>query len=149
MYRKEEPFKVAGYDINSIELYFMQPVENGTVNHDPESAKFYMAEYEIANNVDRVSVFDDLTGKLTNLYGDVFYEIEDGQVVRTWKDSEGNTVSLMRYGTEWENLDSITIIYMSATAMDDIQNLEKALYDEQYITDSNARQENADNYDGL
>ena len=140
---------VAGYDIEKVSLYFMQPVENNTINHDKEAAEFYMATYRITDNVDRVSVYEDFSTKLTNLYGDLFYELNEGQVVRIWKDPEGNSVTLIRYSEEWENLDDITIVYMAGKTMTNIQALNSALYDEQYLTDSSKREENSNNYEGL
>lgn len=146
----EGELTVAGYDVSQTDLYFMQPVnEDGTVDHTPENAYFYMAKYYIDDNLDRISNYDDLTDKLNNLYGDYLYELFDSEVIRMWTDESNNAVVLVRHDTSWEYLDEIEIIYMSGTAMDDIQSLNTALYNEQTILDGNQRQENSNNVDGL
>lgn len=146
---KEKP-KVAGYEVSYIDLYFMKHVNmDGSINHDKNKAEFYMGTYTISDCVDRIEVFDDLTEKLTSLYGPINYEQFDGQVARIWKDEFGNCVALVRHDTEWENLDDVEIIYMSGSAMNDIQILDNALYNETINENNQNRIDNADNTDGL
>ena len=145
----EGELTVAGYDISETDLYFMQPVnEDGSVDHTPENAYLYMAQYTIENSLDVISDFNDLTEKLNNLYGDYSYELFDSQVIRMWTDENNNSVSLVRYDSSYE-INCIEIVYTSGTAMDDIQNLDTALYNEQTVIDNNQRQENSNNVDGL
>ena len=143
---------VAGYESGYTHLFFMQPVnKDGTVDHDPLNAKFYMGTYTIFDNIDRVSVFNDLSKKLSSLYGDCYYEKynENTGMIRVWKDDNNNIVVLEASGLKYESLDSIDICYMSGTAMKDLQILDEALYNESCEIDIQIRADNSDNTDGL
>ena len=149
-YNSKENIKVAGYPVSSIYLYFMKPVNiDGTINHNKNEAIFYMGRYIISDCIDRVEVFDDLTEKLTSLYGPISYEQFDGQVARIWKDEFSNCVALIRHDTKYENLNDIEIVYMSGSAMNDMQILDNALYNETINENNQNRIDNADNTDGL
>lgn len=145
-----DDIKVAGYEISNMNLYFMKTVsEDGTINHNKSKAIFYMGTYEIDDCVDRIEVFDDLTEKLTSLYGPISYEQFNNIIARIWKDEFGNCVALIRYDTSYDSFDEVKIVYMSGSAMNDIQILDNALYNETINENNQSRLDNADNTDGL
>ena len=59
---------VAGHECNPF-LYFVYPVENGSPVLNEGEATFYAGEYEFQGG-DAREMFDDLTQKLTELYGE-------------------------------------------------------------------------------
>lgn len=71
--------KVAGYKVNSLQLYFYwNPDKGPTKNFSAKDAcYFYMAKYEF-NVTDNQSAYADLVTKLKKLYGNTPYEGEDG-----------------------------------------------------------------------
>lgn len=63
--------KVAGYDINYVELFFVYtPNSEGKIDHKIENTSFYLARYSIIPK-DYEAAMTDLKSKLTNLYGTV------------------------------------------------------------------------------
>ena len=60
--------EVAGHECNP-NLYFVYPVENGSPVLNEGEATFYAGEYEFQGG-DTRETFDDLTQKLTELYGE-------------------------------------------------------------------------------
>lgn len=60
--------EIAGYWCNP-SLYFVYPVENGSSVINEAEATFYAGEYEFQDG-DAKAIFDDLSRKLTQLYGE-------------------------------------------------------------------------------
>lgn len=91
--------EVAGYQTEDVELRFVYvPDENGDLVKDKEHTALYFAYYTI-EPADRVAAYEDLTAKLTSLYGDAGYsnngDVAQGEsTVTTWYGAEGTMVSL-------------------------------------------------------
>lgn len=90
--------EVAGYQTVDVELHFVYlPDENGELAKDEEHTALYHAYYTI-EPADRVAAYEDLTQKLTSLYGDADYSrgdiTQDKDSVTAWYGAEGTMVSL-------------------------------------------------------
>lgn len=88
---------VAGYRIDSLELYFMWNEEAGYTTEYKESGatQFYMAKYEF-DVEDYESCYNDLVGKLKSIYGENSYSDSTG-----WTDSS--------FYTLWVNQDGALV----------------------------------------
>ena len=97
---KSEISDVAGYGLLDVNLFFvMIPEADGTFSGSWDSWQLYAAQYELSNkmldpDVEGIDVQEDLTGKLSALYGD--YEEEEGSYggCRIWRGAEGTWVAL-------------------------------------------------------
>lgn len=65
----EDGPSVAGYNIGSIQAYFYSPIEGNIVNMDKKAAKLYLAQYNLSI-LDYDTAFDELSSKLSKLYGE-------------------------------------------------------------------------------
>lgn len=92
--------KVAGYQVNSIGLKFVYLTDdNGILVRDAEHSALITATYTF-KVTDKKAVFDDLTDKLTSLYGEIDESYQDGysivNTINIWYGSEG-TLVVLRY----------------------------------------------------
>lgn len=92
--------KVAGYSVDEIRFFFIYtPDEDGSLSDDKASAVLCFAEYDLDFGKDKVSydaAFEDLTNKLTRLYGDIDSEPTSAAygTKAVWRGGEGTLVSL-------------------------------------------------------
>ena len=88
--------EAAGYELDGAYLYFVkEPDKNGNVvSADAARLKLIYGEYVVKTMGS--GVFDDITAKLTSLYGDVdfTYETEEGN----WKGKKAKRTSNVWYG---------------------------------------------------
>ena len=87
---------VAGYSMNYIKSYFLyEPDENGMLVRDHEHGRFCAAFYSLKFNDDEstAAAWDDLTAKLTRLYGDVD-ETASEKKINVWRGADGTMVVL-------------------------------------------------------
>ena len=90
--------EVAGYKTEAVILQFVYvPDENGALVEDKEHTALYHAYYTI-EPADRAGAYEDLTNKLSSLYGGIDLSSgdfhEDENCVRVWFGGEGTIVSL-------------------------------------------------------
>lgn len=95
-----EGVKVAGYDVKNIYMYFLYEVgEDGLLKKDTDNTSFVYAYYLIEPK-DSEAVFNDLTAKLTSIYGDVDITKSDSSIISYWQNAwngaDGTVVSLVR-----------------------------------------------------
>lgn len=108
-----EGFKVAGFDLEDIQMYFAYPVdENGSVDKNFDNGKLCIAEYELT--VEKQNTEDacmDLKNKLSHMYGDseIFIDVL-GKEMNVWHGAEGSVVTLRR-GYYGNSHNSLRIIY--------------------------------------
>lgn len=92
-------FKVAGYEVDEVEMLFTYlPGDDGILIKDNEHTALIYAEYKLEPK-DSKAAFEDLTTKLTSIYGDVDASQEDGFLIdyhqNMWYGAEGTKVSLV------------------------------------------------------
>lgn len=138
--------KVAGYDIDDLYMYFVYvPGDDGLLIRDEDHTALIYAYYKI-NPKDLTAAYEDLTAKLTKLYGDVdgtqsdSFLITDNQ--NLWNGAEGTMVSLVSRDYESTGTKEIYIKYGFSGAEALMQKAYDAIALEESI---NA----ADNTDGL
>lgn len=66
---------VAGHNTTAT-LWYVYPVENGTVNYSEKDAVFYAGQYEFHNG-NMKEIFKDLQQKLVKVYGEAYYVGDD------------------------------------------------------------------------
>ncbi len=93
---KMNGMKVAGYELESMYLYFagMSDDSGYLVTDETHSALLYTSYTFNVNNTD--AVYEDLLGKLTSLYGNARMTGEDGRF-NLWYGADGTMVSLCQY----------------------------------------------------
>ena len=137
---------VAGYPIESLYMYFIYtPGEEGMLIKDTEHTKLVYAYYKIKPK-DLEAAYDDLTTKLTSLYGDVdetdhsTFLIDDNQ--NLWYGANGTMVSVVSRDYNTTSTKELYIKYGFAGGDD----LMKASYDALVLEESKKA---ANNTDGL
>ena len=139
-----ENFKVAGYEVDYIQLRFAYvPSSNGLITDNTNDTALYYAEYRL-NCYDSESAFDDIKSKLDDLYGDVsvksYPEYVYTESYNTWYGANGTMVTLKsKYSSSGKE---IYIMYGFSGADDLLNKAYESLMLKEKI-DSN------DNYEGL
>lgn len=128
--------KVAGYDIDEIDLYFAYvPDETGFINAENPDTSFYAASYHLIFN-DLNGACNDLTEKLSSLYGDYDNQESEEQWTKTkteWTYWNGanDTAVVLKKEDNTENVfdlkDAITIIYVWYKGDELLQNASDAI----------------------
>lgn len=81
---------VAGYTVPEITVDYVYPVLDGKLLRDDDLAVICSGRYVIENVGDVHAVMEDLTAKLSSLYGSFTQSIHG----RRWTDAYGNTITL-------------------------------------------------------
>lgn len=147
---------VAGYNAD-LTLSFMYPIESGKINYNTASAQFYKAQYSITDIEDYESAYADIVNKLSQLYGNpqnksFFNSIADRNSPEgsVWTAADGSVVwAAMFYNTYSKKTDTLWITYAAANTEDMFAALEAQMLKEASDAEAIARDENANNFDGL
>ncbi len=131
---------VAGYPLRYAELNYVYPVIDGLMLRDEDLAVLYLAEYDIWDVGDTNAVVEDLTTKLSKLYGNYVTGDRD---TRTWTDKSNNSIELRGSGSR------VYLLYSSAQAEELLGYGRQAVQDERREQEELLRIQNQDNTDGL
>lgn len=141
--------KVAGYEIPITYIHYIYPVTDKKISHDDEQAQMYLIWYPFKSNdfADHVGIHDDLSEKLTGLYGKGKVDKTNAKyyTTTTWKDEKGNTILLLINADK----NYTSLAYMAAGADKKLDEMKQALKDEAIELEKQQREENANNTDGL
>lgn len=140
-----EGLSVAGYDIEDTYACYIYPIDNGAIVRDESLAEFYMAWYDFIGYADQQAIHDDLTQKLTSLYGDGAIEHHTFFDTTTWTDMQGNFIRLLY------NPDSqyVVLVYMAGDAERRLDEMQEAQRNEAIANEAQEREENISNTSGL
>ena len=106
--------KVGGYPVKDAGMFFAHTMdESGRLLEENESAKFYMGFYmiEVKGKSGQDAAWDDLTQKLSSLYGECDQEVSPWNTYRVWDGAEGTMVSLEKVASHNGEKYSIIIRY--------------------------------------
>lgn len=131
---------LAGYSLEYAEVNYVYPVVDGMLIRDDSSAILYLAEYDIWDVGDTNAVVEDLTTKLSGLYGTYSSGSSDK---RTWTDENGNYIELSYSSSR------VYLIYSSAQAEELLGRAGQAIQDERREQEELLRIQNQNNADGL
>ena len=138
---------VAGYTPSATYACFVYPIKKGTIIHDEEQAEFYFGWYafESRDFANHQGIYNDLSQKLTGLYGKGKSATSKYNTTTTWKDKEGNQIRLFIN----DDKDYVTLAYMAHDADKRLDAMKKALADEAKAAEDEARKNNKNNNKGL
>lgn len=131
---------IAGYPAYTAEFNYVYPVMDGEMLRDDNLAILYLGEYQFWDLGDVSAVMEDLTTKLSGLYG--AYAIANGGR-RTWTDAQGNSIELSYAGSR------VYLLYISAQAEADLGAAKAVLAAERAEQEELLRIQNQNNTDGL
>ncbi len=110
--------EIAGYKTSAVNYYAVLSVNNGELVTDLQKDKFYTGQYVFDNPDDINAMFDDLKGKLTELYGEadetkepVETPAEDKHVFWYGAGETGVALSIRCADENGAELNQITITY--------------------------------------
>lgn len=110
--------EIAGYKTSAVNYYAVLSVNNGELVTDLREDKFYTGQYVFDNPDDINAMFDDLKGKLMELYGEadetkepVETPAEDKHVFWYGADETGVALSIKCADENGAELNQITITY--------------------------------------
>jgi hypothetical protein len=141
---------VGGYAPSYSYAYYIYPVlPDGSLNKSDESAQLYLGLYDYEGgdfeNID--AVFDDLSTKLSSLYGECSENNDDDYKRKMWTDSDGNKVILInRISNKYPR---VKLLYESGRADELLTDVEEAINKENAAAQESERLANASNTDGL
>lgn len=120
-----DDFKVAGYDVNYIYLYFVTKFEGDKADFDNCTDSLYGGEY-FFDCVDYETASKDLQEKLTGLYGEISETVKsDDKTIHIWNGANGTCCGLI------EDLESsynqLVLAYCSKTGDSDIDTADHLL----------------------
>ena len=130
---------VAGYAVPEITVDYVYPVLDGRLLRDNNLAVICAGRYVIKDVGDVHAVMEDLTAKLSSLYGSFTQSIHG----RRWTDVRGNTITLDAGDT------SVYLLYYPACRDDLLNAAEQAIADERAAQEELLRIQNQNNTDGL
>lgn len=160
----EDGPSVAGYSISSVQAYFHSPIKDGTVNLEKKAAGLYLAQYTL-NVIDFDTAFDELSSKLTKLYGepirrdgktsalinenDVFFTTCD--TIRLYYYGDNNSVVVMEKAVNEGKGIALVIIYGQMGFDEHIAKCDKTIKQEKYQERLNKEQDTdrSENFSGL
>ena len=97
-----EGMSVAGYEVVFLMVSYLYPLIDGQILKDTNLGEFYTGAYELSvpESSSEQEMYDDLTRKLSYLYGDYVTgepdpSFSDGSLARIWTDSNGNRILLL------------------------------------------------------
>ena len=110
-------FDVAGYKTSNVELMFAYTVIDGVITHEESDSKMYGARYEF-EPADAKAVADDLTAKLSSLYGDIDETGRDDGLFYNyewwiWKGANNTAVALTYKDDKDSEKDEVWISYFT------------------------------------
>ncbi len=135
-----EDWTLAGYPIEYAEVNYIYPVVDGVMLRNDDIAILYLAEYDIWDIGDTNAVVEDLTNKLSKLYGSYTTGIRD---TRTWTDISNNMIELSYSSSR------VYLIYSSAQAEELLGYGRQAIQDERKEQEELLRIQNQNNTNGL
>ena len=135
---------VAGY-IADAEVYYMYPIKNGKVDRSLEGAQMYVAYYVFEDMADLPAVYDDLSIKLTSLYGEGTPKSNGYYNGIYWQDSHGNMAWLL---IENDN-SAVRLGYAAGDHIARLGTLRDQIRSETIAAEDESRQDNAGNTSGL
>lgn len=130
---------VAGYAVPEITVDYVYPVLDGRILRDDDLAVICSGRYVIEDVGDIHAVMEDLTAKLSSLYGSFTQSIHG----RRWTDAEGNTITLDHGDT------SIYLLYYPSYRDALLEAATQAIADERAEQEELLRIQNSNNTDGL
>jgi len=148
---------VAGYTAD-LDLSFMYSIdENDGVDYDAKKAQFYMAQYDIQDVEDIEGAFDDISSKLTELYGESedksYYNSFDEKTSpkgKVWTASDGSLVwAGIYYNSYDEKYSTLWIVYAAPNTDGMLTELANRITQEAINHEAEQREENASNTGGL
>ena len=131
---------VAGYPVPTATLGFVYPVLEGKLLRDDSLAVMCSGMYEIQNIGDVNAVMDDLTTKLSALYGSYTHGSFN---TRVWTDANGHSITL------WPTDTSVYLLYYHADRDALMNAAVQAIADERAEQEELLRIQNQNNTDGL
>lgn len=132
------PLTVAGYTAKKTKVSYVYPVIDGVMLRDNDRAILFFAGYEIMDDTnDANAIFEDLTEKLSKLYGE--YVANDKDKSRIWTDALNNSVQLELFGN------SVMVNYTYGMAEELVAEAQKARDEER----AEQLEETKNNVDGL
>ena len=140
--------KIAGYEIPTTYIYYVYPIENKKIIHEDDQALMYLIWYPFTNSAfaDQIGIHDDLSAKLTSLYGKGKVDKSSKYyTITTWKDKKGNTILLLIN----DDKDYTSLAYMASDAEKMLDTMKQALKDEAIELEKQQREQNSNNTDGL
>lgn len=135
---------VAGY-VADVDVYYMYPIKNGKVDRNLESSQMYTAYYVFEDMADLPAVYDDLSVKLTSLYGEGTPKSNGYYNSIYWQDSQGNMAWLL---IESDNTE-VRLGYAAGDHITRLGKLRDQIRDETIAAEDESRQNNAGNTSGL
>ncbi len=130
---------VAGYAVPQITLDYVYPVLDGKILRDDSLAVICSGRYVIEDVGDIHAVMDDLTAKLSTLYGSYTQSIHG----RLWTDIKGNTITLQGGDT------SVYLLYYPSYRDALLEAAAQAIAAERAEQEELLRIQNQNNTDGL
>ena len=130
---------VAGYAVPQITLDYVYPVLDGKILRDDSLAVICSGRYVIEDVGDMHAVMDDLTAKLSTLYGSYTQSIHG----RLWTDIKGNTITLQGGDT------SVYLLYYPSYRDALLEAAAQAIAAERAEQEELLRIQNQNNTDGL
>ena len=140
MQTRYKDWTLAGYPLQYAELNYVYPVVDGDMIRDDDLAVFYLAEYDIWDVGDTTAVIEDLSAKLSKLYGT---HVTGDRGALIWTDQSQNTISLTTSSNR------VYLIYASGQAEGLLSYGRQAIQDERAEQEELLRIQNQDNVDGL
>ncbi len=142
---------IAGYSAN-VELSFMWTIRDNRVVYDYDSTEFYMGIYTIDGYRDLKGVYEEIKGKLKDLYGNYVSHsyYEGGMEGVKWTATDGSLIWLrICQNTVYKNYEDITVTYFAPNGAERLQELSNCILQEAIDKEDEKREKNKDNYDGL
>ena len=135
-----ENWTLTGYPVFWTEVNYVYPVIDGIMLRDDDLAVLYLVEYDLFDIGDENAVVEDLTSKLTKLYGSYS---TGNRNTRTWVDKNNNSIELSSSKTR------VYLVYSSAQKDILLGNAQQIVEAERKEQEEILRIQNQDNTDGL
>ena len=139
-----------GYAPSYTYAYFMYPVlPDGTLQVSEGDELLYLGIYEYDKNdfENLEAVFNDLTAKLSSLYGECTVKNDEDFNRNIWTDAEGNKAILAYYTSN--KYPRVKLAYECGAANDMLGNLQSAIDTIHAAAQESERLANSNNTDGL
>lgn len=139
---------VAGYTPSEVHACYIYQIDNsGSLIRDIDNSQLYLAWYVFDGDdfTDYQSLFDDLTAKLSSLYGIATDDENAYLIKKIWNDSNSNSIQMVMD----DDRSYVTLGYIASDADSKLDEMQSAIDAENAAAEAVEREKNATNTDGL
>ena len=127
---------IAGYPVQRMEFYAHYDITDGVLKQDANESRYYLTNswFDVDDEM-AVSVYNDLSSKLTRLYGNgsenTTYIVDNTYTYTVWNGANNTAVCLYRSVSDSSDYQFVHLMYGKTNIEETLQNVRKLVIEKQ------------------